>query len=98
MSYQILKKPVITEKSEMLSENVSQFTFVVDKRASKPEIKKAVEDAYGVSVKSVNTSIIPAKEKMRSTRAGYVMGRKSSYKKAIITLADGEFIDFYGEL
>ena len=98
MSYQILKRPVITEKSEMLSEKASQFTFVVDKRAKKPEIKKAVEEVYDVTVKSVNTSIIPAKEKMRSTRSGYVMGRKSSYKKAIITLADGEFIDFYGEL
>ena len=98
MAYQILKKPVITEKSEMLSEANAQFTFVVDKRATKPEIKKAVEDAYDVTVKSINTSIIPAKEKMKSTRSGYVMGRKPSYKKAIVTLLDGEFIDFYGEI
>lgn len=98
MGNRIIVKPVITEKSERLSEERDQYTFVVDKRSSKPEIKKAIEEMFEVKVTRVNTSIIPAREKMRSTKSGYVMGRKDSYKKAIVTLAEGDMIDYYGEI
>ncbi len=71
---------------------------MVDKRANKIEIKKAVEDFYNVKVQSVNTHILPAKAKRRNTRSGVLLGRVSGYKKAIVTLAPGEEIDFYGDI
>ena len=94
----ILIKPLITEKAEMLSEDRNQFSFIVDKRANKVEIRKAVESMYSVNVQSVNTLIMPAKQKNRSTRSGVLKGRKSAFKKAIITLVDGETIDHFGDL
>lgn len=98
MANRVIVRPVITEKSEWLSEEKGQYTFVVDHRSTKPEIKQAVQERFDVNVKSVNTAIMPAKEKMRATKSGYVMGRKPLYKKAIITLAEGEEIDYYGEI
>lgn len=98
MGKTVLLKPIITEKSESLSTKLNQYCFKVDKRSNKVEIKKAVEEMYNVSVEAVNTIIVPAKEKSRSTRSGILKGRKPSYKKAIITLAHGEEIDFFGEL
>lgn len=99
MAKLILIKPLITEKSERLSENekTPQYSFVVNKAANKIEIRKAVEDMYNVQVKSVNTAIMPSKRKVRMTRSGIQKGAVSSYKKAIITLPEGEVIDFYGE-
>ena len=99
MAKQILYKPIITEKSERLSENeeTPQYTFLVNKSANKIEIAKAIEDMYSVRVKSVNTLIIPAKAKSRMTKSGMLKGRVSSFKKAIVTLPQGEMIDFYGE-
>ncbi len=96
----ILIKPLVTEKTERLSENekVPQYTFVVSKAANKIEIKKAIEDMYNVPVKSVNTMVMPSKRKSRMTRSGVQKGAVSSYKKAIITLPEGEEIDFYGEV
>lgn len=98
MARNILIKPIITEKSDHLSENLSQFSFIVDKKANKLEIRKAVEEQYSVTVESVNTAIMPSKSKSRNTRAGLIRGRKSAYKKAIVTLADGEDLNLYGEL
>ncbi len=98
MAKTILVKPLITEKSEMLSEERGQYTFVVAKDVNKLEIKKAVEDMYQVTVESVNTMIMPAKAKSRSTRSGILHGRKPSYKKAVVTLAEGEEIDFFGDI
>ena len=94
----ILIKPLITEKAEMLSEDRNQFSFIVDKRANKIEIRKAVESMYSVNVQSVNTLIMPAKQKNRSTRSGVLKGRKSAFKKAIVTLVEGETIDHFGDL
>lgn len=94
----ILIKPLITEKSESLSENQNQYTFVVDKRANKVEIKKAVEEMYSVTVERVRTLIMPGRFITRSTRSGMLQGRKPAYKKAIITLNEGEEIDFFGDL
>lgn len=93
----VIIKPVISEKSERLTEDRQKYTFLVRKDANKIEIGKAVEEMYSVSVESVNTMIIPGKTKTRNTRSGFVKGRTSAYKKAVITLADGELIDIYGE-
>ncbi len=98
MSRTILVKPVITEKAEELSEGLSKYTFVVDKKANKVQIKKAIEEMYNVDVESVNTMIMPAKLMSRNTRSGVVKGRKPAYKKAIVTLAAGEEIDFFGDI
>ena len=98
MGKQILIKPLITEKSNRLSEEQTQYTFVVDKGANKIEIKHAVEEMYSVSVDSVNTVVMPAKSKLRNTKTGVVRGRKPSYKKAIVTLAAGEEINFFSDL
>lgn len=98
MAKQILIKPLITEKAEMLSEGLNQYSFIVNKRANKIEIKKAVEEMYSVQVEAVNTMIMPAKEKNRTTRAGILRGRVPAYKKAVVTLVDGEEIDFFGDI
>lgn len=94
----IILKPVITEKSEILSDKGNRYTFVVHKSANKIEIKKAIEEMYNVSVSAVNTMVMPAKAKRRMTRTGVTQGRVSSYKKAVISLPEGEEIDFYGEI
>ena len=98
MSKNILIKPLITEKAEKISEKGNQYSFVVDKKANKLEIKKAVEEMYKVSITDVNTLVMPAKVKSRSSRSGVVQGRKSSFKKAIVTVVKGEEIDFFGDL
>ena len=82
----------------MLSEGLNQYSFIVNKKANKIEIKKAVEDMYNVDVASVNTIIMPAKAKNRNTRSGVLQGRVSAYKKAIVTLSEGEEIDFFGDI
>lgn len=94
----ILVKPLITEKADGLSESKSQYTFIVDKGANKIEIKKAIEALYTVNVESVNTMVIPGKRKTRNTKKGVLHGRKPSYKKAVVTLATGETIDFFGDI
>ena len=98
MGKQILVKPIISEKAESLSEKLNQYSFVVNKSANKVEIKKAVEAMYNVSVKAVNTLIMPGKTKSRFSRTGVQKGRQSSFKKAIVTLAQGEEIDFFTEI
>ncbi|MGK0363047.1 MAG: large subunit ribosomal protein L23 [Saprospiraceae bacterium] len=97
MAKQILVKPLVTEKTDILTEKLSQYVFVVNKKANKVEIGKAINKMYGVNVSRVNTMIMPAKAKSRSTRSGILKGSVSGYKKAIVTLADGEEIDFFGE-
>ena len=98
MEKTILIKPIITEKAEALSESLNQYSFIVNKKANKIEIKKAIEAMYSVNVSAVNTMIMPAKARVRNTKSGLQKGRVSSFKKAIITLARGEEIDFFGEL
>ncbi len=98
MARHILVKPIISEKAEGLSEKLNQYSFVVDKKANKIEIKKAVAEMYNVSVKAVNTLTMPGKYKTRSTRSGVQKGRQPSYKKAVVTLAAGEEIDFFSEI
>ncbi|MCB0569947.1 MAG: 50S ribosomal protein L23 [Phaeodactylibacter sp.] len=98
MAKTILIKPLITEKAEMLSDKRNQYSFVVNKGANKIEIRKAVEAMYQVTVESVNTLVMPGKEKNRSTRSGLIRGRKPAFKKAVVTLIAGEEIDFFGDI
>lgn len=90
----VLIKPLVTEKVSALNEK-GQYGFVVNPRANKVEIKKAVEKMYGVTVEAVNTMRYPGKDKTRYTKTRVIEGRSSAYKKAIITVAEGEVIDFY---
>lgn len=94
----VLVRPVITEKLSRLQEEANKYTFEVAKAATKPEIKKAVEAHYpGVKVAKVNTMIMPSKPKGRYTRSGFQAGRSRTWKKAIVTIKEGE-IDFFEEI
>jgi large subunit ribosomal protein L23 len=93
----ILKSPLVTEKISALNEK-GKYGFIVDTTANKVEIKHAVEKQYNVNVTKVNTSNIMGKTKTRNTKAGVLTGKKSDYKKAIVSLASGEVIDFYGNV
>ena len=86
-AYEIIRKPLLTEKSYVGIQN-KVYTFVVDKRATKTEIKKAVEKIFNVEVEKVNTSIVKGHEKVQNTKAGRTVGKKSDYKKAIVTLKE----------
>ncbi len=81
-----------------LGESLNKYGFFVNKDANKIQIKKAVEKMYGVSVESVNTMRYGGKMKTRSTKSGVITGKTNSFKKAIITLAEGEVIDFYSNI
>ena len=98
MAKRILIKPIITEKADALSEKRGKYSFMVNKDANKIEIKKAVADLYNVEVDAVNTLIMPSKAKSRNSRRNAIKGRVSSYKKAVVTLAEGETINFFGEV
>jgi large subunit ribosomal protein L23 len=89
MKSDIIISPVITEKSSNLAENGKTYVFKVDKKANKTLIKQAIEEAFGVKVKSVNTLNTKPKDK----RVGKYTGQTKTYKKAIITLADGYSIE-----
>ncbi len=95
---EIIKKPVITEKMTEIGEKQNRYGFIVDKRANKLQIKQAVKEIYGVEVAEVNTMNYSGKTKSRYTKAGFISGKTNSYKKAIVTLAEGETIDFYSNI
>ncbi len=96
---EVLIKPLITEKMTAVTEKYpNRYGFIVDKRASKSQIKKAVEDMYDVTVDSVNTMVYLGKRQMRYTRTGFQAGRKNNFKKAIVTLGEGQTIDFYSNI
>ncbi len=97
MSKNILIKPVITEKSEKLGEDRNAYTFYVNLKANKIEIKKAVEEMFEVSVTKVNTLRTPRIAKTRYTKTGFLTGKTALKKKAIVTLAEGDVIDFYAD-
>ena len=93
----VLIKPLVTEKISSLNEK-GKYGFVVDKKANIVEIKKAVEKMYGVTVEDVNTMNYLGKKKSRYTKSKIITGRTPSFKKAIVTVAEGDVIDFYGEI
>ncbi|MEY2835193.1 MAG: hypothetical protein RLZZ557_855 [Bacteroidota bacterium] len=94
----VLVKPILSEKANQLSEKSRVYSFKVARFANKLEIKKAVEDFYGVTVEDVRTAVAPAKSKSRMTKAGVISGRKPSYKKAFVTVGEGETIDLYANI
>ena len=94
----ILIKPIITEKMTDLGEKLNRYGFIVHREANKIQVKQAVEELYGVDVQAVNTMRYSGKTKSRNTKTGLISGRTSAFKKAIITLAEGETIDFYSNI
>lgn len=95
---EILLKPIITEKMTAQSEKLNRFGFIVDIDANKIQIKKAVEKMYNVTVESVNTIRYAGKNKSRYTKTGILKGSTNAFKKAIVTLKDGDTIDFYSNI
>ena len=95
---EILIKPIVTEKITAQAESLNRYGFIVNRNANKLQIKKAVESLYNVSVESVNTLINGGKRKSRFTKAGVISGSTGKSKKAIITIAKGESIDFYSNI
>ena len=93
----ILKKPLVTEKSSSLMDKKGKFGFVVDTKATKDEIKQAVESFYEVEVESVNTMIQQGKAR-KNRRTGQISGYTNKYKKAFVTLKEGFNIDFYKDV
>jgi len=94
----ILIKPIITEKATREAEANNRFTFVVDSKANKIEIKNAVETAYGVSVTAVRTMNVRPDRRVRYTKSGLQTGKTTAYKKAIVQVAEGDTIDFYANI
>ena len=94
----ILIKPIVTEKLTVQGEKLNRYGFIVDREANKLQIKAAVEQMYNVTVAEVNTMNYHGKRKSRYTKAGMLQGRANHYKKAIVTLAGEEKIDFYANI
>lgn len=90
-AYEVLRRPILTEKSNLQQDFENKYTFEVDQRANKNQIKEAVETAFEVDVLKVNVMIMPGKPR----RHGMFTGRTSSWKKAVVTLAPGQHIDFF---
>ncbi len=95
----VLIRPLITEKMTDLQAKLNQYCFEVDIHATKADIKKAVKQMYPhVTIEKVNTTIVASKPKGRYTRSGFVSGRSKKWKKAIVTIGEGQEIDFYSEI
>lgn len=92
--YNILRRPIITEKSSFHSSKLNQYVFEVDRKATKPQIKEAIEKLFDVTVLRVNVINVPAKRSRRA-RSRRLLVRRSGYKKAIVTLATGDTIDVF---
>jgi large subunit ribosomal protein L23 len=95
---EIILKPIISEKMTDTGAKLVRYGFFVQKKANKLQIKQAIEQLYGVQVKEVNTMNYEGKMKSRGTRSGIQSGRTAAFKKAIVTLAEGETIDFYSNI
>jgi large subunit ribosomal protein L23 len=91
-------KPIVTEKMNTVSEKQNKFGFIVRPEANKLEIKAEVEALYGVTVVDVNTMRYAGKNKSRYTKAGLLKGRTNAFKKAVVTVKEGETIDFYSNI
>ncbi|NSW45612.1 MAG: 50S ribosomal protein L23 [Bacteroidales bacterium] len=94
----IIVRPLVTEKMNQMGDTLNKYGFMVHKEATKLQIKREVEKLYNVKVADVNTIVQRGKRVSRYTKAGILKGRKSSYKKAIVTLAEGQKIDFYSNI
>jgi large subunit ribosomal protein L23 len=94
----IIVKPIVTEKMTALTEKLNRYGFRVQPSANKIEIAKAIQEMYSVTVLDVNTMNYRGKNKSRYTKGGMVKGSQSAFKKAIVTLKDGDVIDFYSNI
>ena len=94
----IIIKPIVTEKMTVQGEKLNRYGFIVDREANKLQIKDAVEKAYGVTVADVNTVNYHGKRKSRYSKAGMLRGRANHFKKAYVTLAGDDKIDFYSNI
>ncbi|MBP5549095.1 MAG: 50S ribosomal protein L23 [Bacteroidales bacterium] len=94
----ILIKPIVTEKMTAQGEKLNRYGFIVDRSANKVQIKAEVEQMYNVTVASVNTVNYNGKKKARFTKAGLLRGRANHFKKAYVTLAGEDKIDFYANI
>jgi len=94
----VIIRPLVTEKMNQQGSTLNKYGFVVRKEATKYQIKREVEALYNVKVTDVNTIIQRGKRVSRYTKAGLLRGKKSSYKKAIVTLEKGQIIDFYSNI
>lgn len=94
----VIMRPLVTEKMTKMGETLNRYGFIVQKDANKLTIKKAVEDMYNVTVLAVNTLQYAGKLKSRFTKAGAISGKTGAFKKAIVTLADGDKIDFFSNI
>ena len=94
----IIIKPIVTEKLTVLGEKLNRYGFIVSRDANKLQIKAAVEQAYNVTVADVNTNNYHGKRKSRYTKAGMLKGHTNHYKKAYVTLAGEDKIDFYANI
>ncbi len=94
----IIIKPVVTEKMTKLTDKFNRYGFRVKKDANKLQIKDAVEKMYNVTVVKVNTMNYGGKKKSRYTKSGLLEGKTSAYKKALVTLKEGDTIDFYSNI
>ena len=90
--------PIVTEKANAISEKTNRFSFKVSPDANKYQIKDAVEKLYDVKVVGVSTMNYEGKKKMRSTQRGIQRGKVAAFKKAVVTLAEGQTIDFYSNI
>jgi large subunit ribosomal protein L23 len=94
----VLKKPVVTEKFTQLGEKHGQYGFIVDKKATKEQIKAEIEKLYEVNVAAVRTMVYAGKSKTRYTKRAFINGRTPAFKKAVVTLKEGQTIDFYANI
>ncbi|MCQ2271270.1 MAG: 50S ribosomal protein L23 [Bacteroidales bacterium] len=94
----VIIKPIISEKMTMVGEKYNRYGFIVDRKATKPQIKKEIEDIYGVKVLQVNTLIQRGKSTSRYTKAGMIEGQKNTFKKAMVFVAKDQKIDIYSNI
>jgi large subunit ribosomal protein L23 len=94
----VIIKPIVTEKMTIQGDKLNRYGFIVDLRANKLEIKKAIEEFYSVTVEAVNTASYAGKRKSRFTKSGLLTGRANHYKKAFVTLKGNDKIDFYSNI
>jgi large subunit ribosomal protein L23 len=91
-------RPLVTEKMNRLTEKEKQYGFIVNPQANKVQIKEEIESLYNVSVVGISTMVYAGKNKSRYTRSGFTKGRTNAFKKAVVTLKDGDTIDFYSNI
>ena len=94
----VLKTPIITEKMTADSEKNNRYGFIVDRKANEVEIKKAIEEMYSVTVGKVRTMNYVGKPRSRNTKSGVISGRTKPFKKAVVSLSEGDTIDFFSNI